>query len=162
LYFTGSMPPLKKALSRHFSREASGLFTVVGHGRLLVIGDSSLDVPDNARGNGRVVYYLGNEQGDLSAAAAFTEIADACPIDTKAPVRFMLPDKGDQGSPAPVRNKEVIEGLGFEALGLGREGENGFYELAKGPDPTKLPIYCLTGSRFAYDCIIATIGHSQT
>lgn len=152
------MPPLKEALSRNFSREASGLLTEVGHGRLLVIGDSSLDVPDAAR----IIYYLGNERGDITAAAALEEIVAACPIDPDISIRYMEQDEGDEEHRiAPARNLETIKKLGFKAVGLVKDGKGGFYEFAAGTDPTKPPVYCLTGSRFAYDCIVATIGHSQ-
>ncbi len=152
------MPPLKKALSRNFSRNASGLLIEKGHGRLLVFGDSGLDVPDTAQ----VFYYLGNTRGDISVAAAFTEVEDACPLDKDVPVNFMLKDeKDDAERPAPDRNKEIIEGLGFKAVGLVKDGKGGFYEVSNGADPARPPIYCLTASKFAYDCIIATIGHSQ-
>jgi hypothetical protein len=152
------MPPLKNALTRNFSREASGLLTRVGHGRLLVIGDSSLDMPDDTK----PMYYLGNKRGDLSVAAAFTDLASACPIDREIPVKFMLPDGGEIGGyRAPGANKAAIQDLGFTAVGLVREGTGGFYELSEGTSPSRPPLYLLTASEFAYDCIIATIGHSQ-
>lgn len=152
------MPPLNRELSRNFSRNASGLFTRVGHGRFLIIGDSSLDIPDSIE----PIYYLGNEEGDITAAAALIEIATACPLDKDVPVRYMAKDKSDREErAAPGRNEETIETLGFKAIGLVKDGPSGFYEFSKGTDLAKPPIYCLTASRFAYDCMAATIGHSQ-
>ncbi len=146
------------ALSRNFSRDASGLLTRVGHGRLLVIGDNSLDIPDNAQ----PMYYLGNKEGNISAAAAFTDLAAACPIDKDKPVNFMLPDSGEfEDYKAAAANEQAIINLGFVATGLMKDGVGGFYELSDGPNSAKPPIYLLTASEFPYDCIIATIGHSQ-
>jgi hypothetical protein len=154
------MPPLKEALSRNFSRNTSGLLTSVGHGRLLVIGDSSLDPPDNALD---IAYYLGNSRGDISGAAAFSELAAACPIDMAQPVIYMKPDADDEDThEAPIRNANIIENLGFKAVGYVKDGEGGFYERAQSTDPTRPPIYLLTASAFAYDCIALTIGHLQS
>ncbi len=152
------MPPLKGALSRNFAHEASGILTRVGHGRLLVIGDSSLDFPDKAE----MFYYLGNNAGDSSAAAVLNEIATACPLDDDVEIRYMVSDSGDNREHiAPDRNRSAIAEIGFHAIDLTREGEGGFYEFIRGTDPTRPPIYCRTASAFAYDCIAATIGHSQ-
>lgn len=153
------MPPLKEALPRNFSREASGILTMVGHGRLLVIGDSSLDIPDRAQ----YFYYLGNTEGDISAAAAFKDLQGSCPIDEGVTIRYMEPDSGLDAEvfPAPKRNASMLKELGYKALGYQKGGPSGFYEFSKGTDPTKPPIYCLTASSSAFDCIAATIGHSQ-
>jgi hypothetical protein len=152
------MPPLHHALSRNFSREASGLLTRVGHNRLLVICDTSFDVPEAALH----FYYLGNKAGDISGAAALDEIAAACPLDVAIPARYMLPDEDDAADhSAPPRNHAAAQALGLTATGLVRLGTGGFYEFARGIDATKPTIYCLTASDFAYDNIAVSIGASQ-
>jgi L-fucose mutarotase/ribose pyranase (RbsD/FucU family) len=152
------MPPLKAELSRNFSRDAIGLLTRAGHNRLLVICDTSFDVPDGAP----EFYYLGNKRGDISAAAALQEIAAACPLDLAVPARFMLPDADDTADhTAPPRNQAAIEALAIAAKGLVRQGSEGFYQFSKGSDPAKPTIYCLTASDFAYDNIAVSLGHSQ-
>lgn len=159
------MPPLKSALSRRFSRNASGLLTEAGHGRLIIIGDSSLDVPDYARNNPQYeMYYLGNKEGKLTAAAALLELAVACPIDEDMAIRFMLPDGGEaelENFEAPKNNKAAIEALEHTPEGLVKDGPDGFYEFANGANPRKSPLYLLTAGELAYDCIAVTVGHSQ-
>ncbi|HVU60045.1 MAG TPA: hypothetical protein VG899_09105 [Mycobacteriales bacterium] len=153
------MPPLLGPLSKNFSRDAGGLLTRAGHGRLLVICDPSYDLPDGAH----EFYYLGNERGDLTAAAALREIAAACPLDRAIPGRYMAPDADDPGTySAPARNHAVLEELGFRAQGQQRLGADGMYTYLKGKDPAKPPLHCLVASADSYDNIAVEIGFSGT
>ena len=153
------MPPLHGALSKNFSRDASGLLTRAGHGRLLVICDPSYDLPDGAH----EFYYLGNERGELNAAAALREIAAACPLDRAIPGRYMAPDSDDRGTyTAPARNHAALDELGFTPQGQERRGADGMYVYLKGQDPAKPPIHCLVASGDSYDNIAVEIGFSGT
>jgi hypothetical protein len=161
------MPPQMEKLSRRFSRNANGLLTMVGHGRRLIIADSSFDPPDRSVSNDLIFYYLGNREGDLSAGAVFNEISKAYPVEQGDGVRFMLPDHDPEGEwtpdqfSAPNHNKEVITGLGFSAIGIVKDGPNGFYEFANSADSNHAPLVCFTGSELSFDCIATDMGHLQ-
>ena len=157
------MPPQIDKLSRNFSRNASGLLTMAGHGRRLIVADSSYDLPDRSVANNLVFYYLGNRQGDLSAARALFEIAKAYPIDSDAGVVYMTVDShlDPNEFTAPRHNLNVIGSMGHTAIGKLKDGLNGFYEHANNSDPVHAPLVCLTGSELSFDCVSVDLDHLQ-
>lgn len=157
------MPPFFNALPRSIQPEGKAALEVAGHGQPLNIVDISF-----ARGTKlkNVYYYLGNEDGELTVARALLDIALGCPLE--GPFFYMEKDEGDESDRvAPTRNREAIESLGLEAIGLVKDGDGGFYEQARRIAPRFEPeffepITFVVANEDSYDCISGKIGHSQS
>jgi len=157
------MPPFFNKLPRSIQPEGKAALEVAGHGQPINIVDISF-----ARGTRltNVYYYLGNKEGELTAARALMDIASGCPLE--GPFYFMEKDETDEEDRiAPARNQAAIESLGFNAIGLVKDGDGGFYEEARRIAPRFEPVFFepinfVVAGEDAYDCISGKIGHSQS
>lgn len=153
------MPPFKAAMPRSIGEEGEAFLRAAGHGRRLVIVDSSYDIPDGVN----KFSYMGNPDGVFLAGRVLKDIMEACPVE--GPVAFMAQpaaETEEAEADAPVLNERIVKELGLTAIPLVPKGEGGFYESANGIIPNLPPIFCITASEEAYDCIMAHVGHSQT
>ena len=168
-------------LGPNFTLNAAGLLTPAGHNQLIIIADESLPVAEGCP----EFHHAGSEAHGRTSYAALVDLAGAYPLEPKVGY-YMLPDGEtpkdieDSRHPRPLTNKRLLEALGIGSVGLHATGDyrqqfgsvldeggsdNGFYDLiwhGHNSFPPRKPIVCRTFSKYAFDCIVVMMGHSQT
>lgn len=148
------MPPLRFPrhvldIDRRFTPEALANLRAIGHLGRVVVGDTSLLVPDGCSS----AYWLGE-----SSADALRATLQLIPVEAGSRVTLMGVDSAREPSSAYDRLRQVVDDLSLDFEVRKRLGSDGFYNLAQEAAATT---YLLTGDPRPYACAQFVVGHSQ-